>query len=222
MIYWSNVRSIRWLTEWFGQHPYDWEYSRISRMTHFSSIPFRSSQNLSHFARLLLLLVPRRTIPGIVSLVPARRSTPFRIRPLYPTNHHVTGKGRRRAGVIPARAVNLQTANLERVIRRPLLFLSVRHWRWVCLLASPRPRSSSEVSGVSQNFSAELDAVYRLYCREYELQLQLQQQQLELQRQQLQLQHQLQQMELMQQQQLTRTLPLATQPQVRVPGGCSG
>ena len=62
-------------------------------------------------------------------------------------------------------------------------------------------RSFSEVSGVSGSFSAELDAVYRLYCREYELQLQLQQQQIELQKQQLQLQQQLQQVENLQQQQ---------------------
>lgn len=62
-------------------------------------------------------------------------------------------------------------------------------------------RSFSEVSGVSGSFSAELDAVYRLYCREYELQLQLQQQQIELQKQQLQLQQQLQQVETLQQQQ---------------------
>lgn len=57
------------------------------------------------------------------------------------------------------------------------------------------------MSGVSGSFSAELDAVYRLYCREYELQLQLQQQQIELQKQQLQLQQQLQQVENLQQQQ---------------------
>ncbi|XP_031573017.1 uncharacterized protein LOC116307014 [Actinia tenebrosa] len=56
-------------------------------------------------------------------------------------------------------------------------------------------------SDTSQSFSAELDAVYRLYCREYELQLQLQQQQLELQKQQLQLQQQLQQLEYFQQRQ---------------------
>ncbi|KAK3738684.1 hypothetical protein QZH41_020333, partial [Actinostola sp. cb2023] len=56
-------------------------------------------------------------------------------------------------------------------------------------------------SDTSQSFSAELDAVYRLYCHEYELQLQLQQQQLELQKQQLQLQQQLQQLELFQQRQ---------------------
>ena len=62
-------------------------------------------------------------------------------------------------------------------------------------------RSFSEVSGVSGSFSAELDAVYRLYCREYELQLQLHQQQIELQKQQLQLQQQLQQVENLQQQQ---------------------
>ncbi|XP_022807223.1 uncharacterized protein LOC111344274 isoform X3 [Stylophora pistillata] len=61
-------------------------------------------------------------------------------------------------------------------------------------------RSFSEVSGVSGSFSAELDAVYRLYCREYELQLHLQQQQIELQKQQLQLQQQLQQVENLQQQ----------------------
>ena len=57
------------------------------------------------------------------------------------------------------------------------------------------------MSGVSGSFSAELDAVYRLYCREYELQLQLHQQQIELQKQQLQLQQQLQQVENLQQQQ---------------------
>ena len=62
-------------------------------------------------------------------------------------------------------------------------------------------RPFSEVSGVSGSFSAELDAVYRLYCREYELQLRLQQQQIELQKQQLQLQQQLQQVETLQQQQ---------------------
>lgn len=62
-------------------------------------------------------------------------------------------------------------------------------------------RSFSEISGISGTFSAELDAVYRLYCREYELQLQLQQQQIELQKQQLQLQQQLQQVESLQQQQ---------------------
>lgn len=62
-------------------------------------------------------------------------------------------------------------------------------------------RSFSEVSGVSGSFSAELDAVYRLYCHEYELQLQLQQQQIELQKQQLQLQQQLKQVENLQQQQ---------------------
>lgn len=62
-------------------------------------------------------------------------------------------------------------------------------------------RSFSEMSGISGHFSAELDAVYRLYCREYELQLQLQQQQIELQKQQLQLQQQLQQVEALQQKQ---------------------
>lgn len=67
----------------------------------------------------------------------------------------------------------------------------------LCLFA----RSFSDASGISGTFSAELDAVYRLYCREYELQLQLQQQQIELQKQQLQLQQQLQQVEALQQQQ---------------------
>jgi len=69
-------------------------------------------------------------------------------------------------------------------------------------------------SDTSQSFSAELDAVYRLYCREYELQLQLQQQQLELQKQQLQLQQQLQQLELFQQRQQTQQQTTASINQV--------
>lgn len=70
-------------------------------------------------------------------------------------------------------------------------------------------------SDTSQSFSAELDAVYRLYCREYELQLQLQQQQLELQKQQLQLQQQLQQLEFFHQRQQQQQPASFTEKMVR-------
>lgn len=73
-------------------------------------------------------------------------------------------------------------------------------------------------SDTSQSFSAELDAVYRLYCREYELQLQLQQQQLELQKQQLQLQQQLQHLEFFQQRQQQQPTS-AIEKMVRIIGG---